>query len=123
PQKLFINNFGSGSFFKPSNPKREKFTVLYVGNLSIRKGLPYLFQALHLLTIDPRLYDVWFIGSITTEVRHLVPKYEKTNWKFFGHVNHQDLPHLISQASVAIHPSLEEGLSMVIPQLMAAGTP
>lgn len=123
PKKIFTNNFGSTSFFNPTAPKRDKFTILYVGNLSIRKGLPYLFEAIRKLAIDPAMYDVWFVGSIADEIRDLIPKYERPNWKFFGHVPFLDLPDVISQCSVAVHPSLEEGLSMVIPQLMACGTP
>jgi glycosyltransferase involved in cell wall biosynthesis len=122
-EKIFRNNFGSNALFRPTKPKRDKFTVLYVGNLSLRKGLPYLFQAVEKLSIDPASYDVWFIGSITEEISKLIPRYEKPNWKFFGHVGHHELADLISQCSVAVHPSLEEGLSMVIPQLMTSGTP
>jgi glycosyltransferase involved in cell wall biosynthesis len=121
--KIFKNNFGSNSYFKPTKPKRQKFTILYVGNLSLRKGLPYLFKALAALDIDPLLFDVWFIGSLTKEVRRIIPKYQRPNWKFFGHVTQYDLADLVSQCSVAVQPSLEEGLSMVIPQLMCCGTP
>jgi glycosyltransferase involved in cell wall biosynthesis len=122
-ERIFRNNFGSNTLFRPTQPKRDKFTVLYVGNLSIRKGLPYLFQAFEKLSIDPASFDVWFIGSITEEISKLIPRYERSNWKFFGHVGQHQLADLISQCSVAVHPSLEEGLSMVIPQLMASGTP
>lgn len=121
--KLFRNNFGSNSVFKPLRLKRNKFTIVYAGSLSLRKGLPYLFEALSRLKLDRRLYDVWFIGSITDEVRGMIPEYRKDNWKFFGHVNQRELSELISQCSVAVQPSLEEGLSMVIPQFMACGTP
>jgi len=122
-KKLFKNNFGSTSYFNPTKAKRSKFTVLYVGSLSLRKGLPYLFEALHLLKIDPALYDVWFVGSVQSEIQSMLPRYSKPNWKFFGHVNHYELPNMISPCSVAVHPSLEEGLSMVIPQLMSCGVP
>jgi glycosyltransferase involved in cell wall biosynthesis len=123
PLKLFRNNFGSNSLFKPSRPKRNKFTIVYAGSLSLRKGLPYLFEALSMLKLDPRLFEVWFIGSITDEIRAMIPRHQKDNWKFFGHVNQGELSHLISQCSVAVQPSLEEGLSMVIPQFIACGTP
>lgn len=121
--KLFKNNFGSTSYFRPTQPKSKKFTVLYVGSLSLRKGLPYLFNALKLLQIDSAQYDVWFVGAIQPEVKSLLSHYSASNWKFFGHVNHVQLPDVISACSVAVHPSLEEGLSMVIPQLMSCGVP
>ena len=123
PKKLFKNNFGSNAYFSPTRPRREKFTILYVGNLSIRKGLPYLFEALTQLAIDPSQFDVWFVGSVSAEIRQLIPKFQKSNWKFLGHINHFDLADMISQCHVAVHPSLEEGMSMVIPQLMSCGVP
>jgi glycosyltransferase involved in cell wall biosynthesis len=122
-EKLFKNNFGSTSYFKPTKPKHTKFTILYVGSLSLRKGLPYLFEALQLLKMDLALYDVWFVGTVQTEIQEMLPRYTKSNWKFFGQVNHYQLPDIISPCSVAVHPSLEEGLSMVIPQLMSCGVP
>lgn len=121
--KLFKNNFGSNNYFQPTQPKRMKFTIVYVGNLSLRKGLPYLFQALQQLELDPTHYDVWFIGKVQKEINAMLPAVNRSNWKFFGHVNNYQLPDLISQCSVAVHPSLEEGLSMVIPQLMSCGVP
>lgn len=121
--KLFKNNFGSNQYFSPTKSKREKFTVLYLGNLSIRKGIPYLFQALKQLQIDPSLVDVWFIGSVSEEIKKMAATFQQSNWKFFGHVKHAELADLISQCSIAVQPSLEEGLSMVIPQMMACGTP
>jgi len=121
--KLFKNNFGSNSYFTPTQPKRSRFTILYVGNLSLRKGLPYLFEALQLLEMDTSLYDVWFVGTVQKEIQDMLPRYTRANWKFYGHINHYQLPDLISPCSVAIHPSLEEGLSMVIPQLMSCGVP
>jgi glycosyltransferase involved in cell wall biosynthesis len=123
PSKLFKNNFGSNSYFKATKPRREKFTILYVGNLSLRKGLPYLFEALNLLECDPQKYDVWFVGSVQKEIEVMLPRYRKPNWKFYGHINHYQLADVISPCSVAVHPSLEEGLSMVIPQLMFCGVP
>lgn len=121
--KIFVNNFGASSYFEPSAPKRSKFTIAYVGNLSVRKGLPYLFNALHQLSIPEEAYDVWFIGNITSEIKQLIPKYQRANWKFFGFVRHPSLAELLSQCSIAVQPSIEEGMSMVIPQLMACGTP
>ncbi len=121
--KLFKNNFGSNGYFTPSQPKRSQFTILYVGSLSLRKGLPCLFEALHLLKIDPSLFEVWFVGSVQPEIQQMLPRYTRSNWKFYGHINHYQLPDVISPCSVAVHPSLEEGLSMVIPQLMSCGVP
>jgi glycosyltransferase involved in cell wall biosynthesis len=123
PRKLFKNNFGASALFTITKPKAKKFTILYLGTLNIRKGLVYLFQALTKLKINVNLFDVHFIGQIGGEVKSIIPQYLQSNWKFFGHVGHHELSDYISLCSVAVHPSIEEGLSMVIPQLMSCGVP
>lgn len=123
--KLFINHYGVGSAFKTNRKHlfKKKFTIVYVGTLSIQKGLIYLFEALNLLTIDENSYEVWFIGKIDKELIDIANKAKKGNWKFFGHVNHYDLHQYLGQCDIAVQPSLQEGLSMVIPQLMSCGIP
>ncbi len=121
-KKIFKNNFGASSFFVDGKPKSKKFIILYLGTLNIRKGLPYLFQALLMLKISSSLFEVHFIGHVNDELKPLIPGYP-SNWQFFGHINHHELADYISPCSVAVHPSLEEGLSMVIPQMMACGVP
>lgn len=122
-EKLVVNNYGVSNFFSPSERKDKKFRILYLGGLTIRKGLLYLFQALNSLKITESEYEVWFIGSISEEIQQILPRFKKSNWDFFGHINHYNLANYISQCDVAVHPSIEEGLSMVIPQIMACGVP
>lgn len=122
-EKLIVNPYGVSGFFKPAaSPKTgKKFTIVYLGSLSIRKGLIYLMEALNQLELPKEDYEVWFIGSMQDEIKPFFSRYQKENWKFFGQINHYDLKQYLSQADVGIQPSLEEGLSMVIPQMMACG--
>lgn len=125
PDKLFLNNFGASSYFKPTFLISEPhpFRILYMGTLSIRKGLIYLFEALEKINIPKSQIEVWFIGSIDKELSVIIESKKQSNWTFKGHVNHYELQKFIIQCDVAIHPSIEEGLSMVIPQIMACGVP
>jgi len=123
--KLLINPYGVSTYF---NPKPDKiastpFIILYLGSLTIRKGLLYLFTALNLLTIDESNYEVWFIGNIDEEIKENIQRYRKNNWLFLGHINHYELAAYLHYVSVAVQPSVEEGLSMVIPQMLACGIP
>jgi glycosyltransferase involved in cell wall biosynthesis len=125
-RKLVLNPYGAGKGFvdyvaagKPNN----KFIVVYLGTLSIRKGLLYLFQALEKINVPKENFEAWFIGAIQEEMEPLIAQYRKENWKFWGHVGHYDLHKLLSQCDVGIQPSIEEGMSMVIPQMMASGLP
>ena len=126
-QKIIVNPFGAADIFEPAvkitHPAKRKFTILYLGTLSIRKGLPYLFEALNGFSLSPDDFDVWFIGSIEDALKPLIEKHKRDNWKFMGHINHYDLPHYLGQCDVGVQVSLEEGLSMVIPQMMSCGVP
>lgn len=124
--KLFVNPYGAGKLFTATNLNRnqdKKFSIVYLGRLNIRKGLIYLFKALHKLTIPEAAFSVHFIGSTDKEFREYVQKWKKPNWVFHGHVDHYKLPGLLEGMDVGVQPSLEEGLSMVIPQMMSCGVP
>lgn len=122
--KLILNNYGFGSTDKLSeNPVPKKFKILYLGKLSVQKGLIYLFQALASLTIPTDAYEVQFIGAMEAEIEPLAGQYKRPNWIFSGHINHYELPAYLAQCSIGVQPSLQEGLSMVIPQMLSAGIP
>ena len=124
-EKLILNPYGTSASFKPvvSDFPKDKFRVLYMGSLMIRKGLIYLFEALAKLDIPEDRFEAWFVGKVDDEMKNLVEQHARPNWKFFGHINHYELSNYISACDVAVQPSLEEGLSMVIPQMMSCGVP
>lgn len=124
-KKLVQNPYGTSSHFKKVEveKKDDKFRILYMGSLLIRKGLVYLFEALNQLNIPKDKFEAVFLGKVDDEIKSTVEKYSQSNWKFLGHMNHYELPKYISGCDVAVQPSLEEGLSMVMPQMMACGVP
>jgi glycosyltransferase involved in cell wall biosynthesis len=126
-QKIFLNPFGANrSFIRKTQAARDtttKFRILYLGTLSIRKGLIYMFQALSSLQISEQDFEVLFIGSVESEMKSTIAKYKKSNWRFLGHVDYYSLPDWLVKCDIGVQPSLEEGLSMVIPQMMACGVP
>ncbi|MDB4414890.1 glycosyltransferase family 4 protein [bacterium] len=126
-EKLFVNNYGRSNHFQPISEIKQvnnrPFRVLYLGSLLIRKGLIYFFEALKQLNIPKENIEIWFIGSIEDSLKSTIQKYKQENWKFHGHINHYELNKYISECDVAVHPSIEEGLSMVIPQMLSCGVP
>jgi glycosyltransferase involved in cell wall biosynthesis len=126
--KLFMNPYGTSSDFnmkyqEPEKNQKKKFRILYVGAVSIRKGLIYLFDALSKLNIAENDYEVWFIGDVEEPLKPVIQKYTRPNWIWWGRINHYRLPEFIKQCDIGVQPSLEEGLSMVIPQIMGCGLP
>jgi glycosyltransferase involved in cell wall biosynthesis len=125
PEKLVMNPYGASRIFQPEKAagKDDKFRVLYLGGLTIRKGLKYFFEALSEIKILSNHLEIWFIGNIADELKLEIERQKQSNWGFWGHIPQHELPQKIAQCDVAVQPSLEEGLSMVIPQMLGCGVP
>lgn len=124
-EKLILNNYGTSGIFQPvpSNEKKQVFRVVYLGSLTIQKGMIYLFEALEKLDIPAGKLEAWFIGKVDDEIKSTVEKYARPNWKFFGHINHYELPGYLSRCDVGVMPSVQDGFGMVVPQMMGCGLP
>lgn len=105
--------------FRPIKKQDEVFRVICVAEVSVRKGLLYMLQALEPLR---REIEVWIIGTVTTAIKPLLSRYED-RVRFFGPVPRSDLYEYYSQGSVFVLPSVEEGLALVQAQAMACGLP
>lgn len=99
----------------------EKFIVLFVGQLLLRKGIRYILDAWDDFSRDDA--ELWFVGGVTDEVDHLVKEKMSThsNIKCFGSV--KDPSQYFQQASVFLFPSLDEGSAKVTYEAMASGLP
>jgi glycosyltransferase involved in cell wall biosynthesis len=123
--KLFVNHYGSSFNFDNTYHmgSKKKFTLLYLGAVTIQKGLIYLFKALNELNISQEHFEFWCIGTVSSEMKQYVDYYKKSNWIFWGYISHSELPNIISKADVGICPSIQDGFAMVVPQLLSCGIP
>jgi glycosyltransferase involved in cell wall biosynthesis len=123
--KVIANPTGASRFFskRQTTAEKKKFRILYLGSLTVQKGLVYLFEALNKLTIPSEQYEAWFIGKASDELAGVIAQHRKPNWHFLGHIQHYKLPEYLSQCDVGVQPSLQEGLSAVIPQMLGCGIP
>jgi glycosyltransferase involved in cell wall biosynthesis len=110
-------------FHPTAAPAAGGFDVLFVGGISLRKGLPYLLQAYAKL-VHPRK-TLTFAGSVNTELVALMK--HRGLWpegaRLLGHVPQPALKDLMSRSHVMVLPSVEEGLALVQAQAMACGCP
>ena len=107
--------------FCPSEQKTSHpFRVLFVGDLSIRKGLPYLLETWKRLGwLDAEL---WLVGRRHPEVNAVAKPYRfLPGLRLTGHVINPVA--LYRQADVFVFPSLEEGSAKVTFEAMASGLP
>ena len=121
-EKLVINPEGVNlSRFQPATKDDDVFRVLYVGQLSLRKGLPYLLEAFASLRL-PR-FELALIGGVTDQaVRPFLAKHEG-GFRYLGPVLNAKLASYYSQASVFVLPSVEDGFGLVVAEAMACGLP
>ncbi|MEJ2672734.1 MAG: glycosyltransferase [Deltaproteobacteria bacterium] len=120
--KLIQNPYGVNlSNFYPV-PKQDRiFRVIHCGNLSIRKGLPYLLQAFWELNLPQA--ELWLIGKVTEEIAPFLKKFSSPGIVLKGTFPERELNRQMSQGSVFCLASIEEGLAMVQAMAMACGLP
>ncbi|WP_089698212.1 glycosyltransferase family 4 protein [Candidatus Pelagibacter communis] len=126
-KKIEVLNFGVDTTkFYPINIKSEDdyFNIIFVGQLSVRKGLHYLFEILKKLGNKKiKLHIVGTETSDTKFLKKLIDSDFQDNVVFYGHQNHEKLNILFNKASLFVLPSIEEGMAIVTLQSIASGCP
>jgi glycosyltransferase involved in cell wall biosynthesis len=107
--------------FKPVARERDKFTILFVGTVGVRKGLFYLFQALEELH-DKFDFECIIIGGLEDAFKPVFEKYRHL-FEYLPHVPHHDLVNYYNRASVFVFPSIDEGMALVQLEALACGVP
>ena len=110
-------------FHPAGQPDEARFDLLFVGGMSLRKGLPYLVQAYQQLQHPKK--SLTFIGGISPQLIKLLRL--KGLWsddiQVLGHVDQAELKHWMSRSHALVLPSVEDGFGMVMAQAMACGCP
>jgi alpha-maltose-1-phosphate synthase len=109
------------AFNKVADPPRDVFQVLFVGNVSLRKGVPYLLQAFERLKHPAKRLRV--VGSMSAEMSQVLSRLPQKHVEFLGSLPQAELPRLMSESHVMVLPSIEEGLALVQGQALACGCP
>ena len=109
------------SRFRPGAPPEPgAFEVLFVGGLSARKGLPYLFSAFAALKHPNKRLTL--AGMPTADFAVLKPLAPE-GARFLSHVRGDDLTALMSSSHTLVLPSVEDGFGLVMAEAMACGCP
>ena len=120
--RVFVCPYGVNlSEFRPA-PKRDKiFRILHVGQVTVRKGIGHLLQAVEPLVRKGKV-ELWLVGETDPSVARLLHQYSGI-FKYKGVVPRKDLMQVYTQSSVLVLASIEEGLALVQAQAMACGLP
>ena len=105
------------NYTKPN--KNRPLKLLFVGGLSQRKGIAYLFEAIDELKID---VELTIVGQKSVpDCAILNETLQKYNW--ISSIPHEKVLELMRENDVLIFPSLFEGFGLVITEAMSQGTP
>jgi glycosyltransferase involved in cell wall biosynthesis len=92
-----------------------------VGNVGLRKGIPYLLEAFARLKHPNKRLRV--VGAMSREMPPVVERLPKDNVEILGILPQQQVAEMMSQSHLLVLPSVEEGLALVQGQALACGCP
>jgi glycosyltransferase involved in cell wall biosynthesis len=124
--KLFRNPLGVNLLqFKPPQhhplpPAEIGLKAIYVGSLSVRKGIHDLLAGF--LQANLLNSQLTLVGSKTPELEHLLST-KPNNVHCLGHLPQSELVDVYAQAHCFVMASIEEGMAMVQMQALACGLP
>ncbi len=122
PDRVAVIPYGvDGGMFAPAAvTPAGPLEVLYVGSITLRKGLTYLLEAV--AALPPSLVRLTLVGAVAPEMRPEVARFE-------GRIVHRDavpkadLAGIYARASVFVMPSLADSFSLATLEAMSAGLP
>jgi alpha-maltose-1-phosphate synthase len=123
PEKVHVVPYGVrlDQFTRTEAPPPDSFQLLFAGQVSLRKGVPYLLQAFARLKHPNKRLTI--AGVIQDDIRGLLSVLPTENVVFTGSLPQAQLAKKMSASHLLVLPSIEEGLALVQGQAMACGCP
>lgn len=114
------------SCFKPSEtprPKDRPFTVIAPGSLSLRKGTPYLLEAIRLVLKKIPNARLVLNRAVFDNVADIFAKNADLPIDWQPNLFHPQLAEKMRQCDVLVLPSLEDGFARTVTEGLACGLP
>lgn len=122
-EKLHVIPYGVrlDSFRPIASPPQDSFEVLFVGQISLHKGIPYLLDAFARLR-RPRK-RLRLAGGLMADMKPVLKRLPMAGVEMMGTLPKSALPGYMSASHVLVLPSIDEGFGMVQGEAMACGCP
>ncbi len=108
--------------FYPGEKTDSVFRVIFVGALSLQKGLQYLLEGYKLANLPPERSELLVVGEPFEDARAFLPRYEGL-YRRLRYVPNDELVKVYQTGSVFVLPSLQDGFGMVVYEAAACGLP
>jgi glycosyltransferase involved in cell wall biosynthesis len=123
-KKIGVIPYGANpNIFRPgTGVEASTFRIIFAGQITVRKGLHFLLEALECPEARPWTLDIY--GRVSPDIKSLLARYRPTSSiHWHGPVTQLRLAAVFREGSLLVLPSLEEGFGLVVPQAMACGVP
>jgi glycosyltransferase involved in cell wall biosynthesis len=124
-KKINILNYAvDNNFFKPKKIKKfDKFSIVFCGSLSPRKGVHNLIESFKVANISGS--QLIFLGakSRSKDYNQYLKKISTNNVKFYGSISQSKLSNILSKCHLFVLPSLADGFGLVVLQAISSGLP
>jgi len=119
-----IKGFGydSKNFYPLDYKFNNFFNIIYVGRITLNKGVAYLIEAFEKIQIPNKKLKLYGIMSLDFK-EYLKSIKLNDNIEILNPVKHKDLKYIYSSSEVLVQPSLFDGWSMVVTEALACGCP
>ncbi|MGA9669175.1 MAG: glycosyltransferase family 4 protein [Terracidiphilus sp.] len=108
-------------FHPVAEPSAHAFEVLFVGQMGLRKGIPYLLQAFAGLRHPRKRLRI--VGSVQPDFRAILARLPQSKVELVGPQPQAEVARFMSSSHVLVLPSIEDGFGLVMGQAMACGCP
>jgi len=123
--KVKVLEYGANTqnFFVNKDIKKslKYFDILFIGNLSLQKGLHYLIEAFHNFKHPNKRLHI--VGALTTDEDFFKDKFQHENIIVYGHIPQLKLNDIINKCHVYVLPSIQDGFALTALQSISAGCP
>jgi glycosyltransferase involved in cell wall biosynthesis len=121
-EKLILIPFGVDlkRFSTQKNKKDKNFRAIFVGQVTIRKGIHYLLKAWKELNLKNA--ELLIVGNICDDAKETINQYKDNKSIRIEGFKH-DTQEYYKQSDIFVTPSIEEGSALVTFEAMASGLP
>jgi glycosyltransferase involved in cell wall biosynthesis len=127
PEQILRNIFPLDlSCFSPPvepRPKSRPLTLIATGSLSLRKGCPYMFEAVRIVRKKVPGVRLLLSDSLQDSAKPVLARYRDLPVEWSPGLPHPQLAERLRGADIFLLPSLEDGFARTVTEALACGLP